>query len=212
VFIIGTILVTLWFSVAWVHKIYSDIYRLSIQQISDSLSGVISECTKISECQLLPGDILIRRFITQRTWLIDKLAHPYFTHSAFYLGNDKIVEAVGTEEHPVDDIQIASLSKSDWEDADIEVFVIIRPHYSTQQLATIESNLEAIARDPDYIFGLPKRGYKRTTCADLIFKQLSIEKIINVHSIPWIITPDYLFSVAIENQTSFEIVGYHFND
>jgi len=207
--IIGTILVTLVFGVNFAHKFYSNIYRLSAPQISDSLSIVMSGCKKISECKLLPGDILIRRYITQRTWLVDKLAHPYFTHSAFYLDDDQIVEAVGTEKNPKDEIQIAVLSKSDWLNLDVENFVIIRPKYTTTKLEIIKKNLKMIAEDHDYKFGLPKSGYKRATCADLIFRQLLGEGVINISTAPEIITPDYLFSLATKNPTEFEIVGFN---
>ncbi len=210
VFIIGSILAVLLCVSIRVHKLYFNIYRLSVYQISDSMSNVIPQCTKISDCKLLPGDILIRRYITQRTRLIDKLAHPYFTHSAFYLGNDQIIEAVGTEKNPIDDIQIAKLSTSDWMNTDIESFVIVRPSYSPRQLNSMEIDLQSIAKDPDYIFGLPKLGYKRTTCADLILKELLTENVVTAQKVPWIITPDFLFSLASENRSSFNIVGYYF--
>jgi len=152
---------------------------------------------------------LIRRYITSRTWLVDKLAHPYFTHSAFYLGSDQLVEAVGTEKYSKDDIQIDILSKSDWLNFDVNNFVVIRPKNYSQKLDKIKSNLINIAEDPEYIFGLPEQGYKRTTCADLIFEQLFHENVIRVSNVPNIITPDYLFWLAINNPADFEIVGYN---
>ncbi|MCX6717437.1 MAG: hypothetical protein NTU76_02060 [Candidatus Taylorbacteria bacterium] len=161
---IGIIIIIFIFSISFAYKFYVNTFRLSQNQISTFLSGTISPCRKIADCTLLPGDILIRRYITERTWIFDKFIHPYFTHSAFYLGNDQIVEAVGTEKNPEDEIQIATLSKSDWLDIRVNNFVIIRPKYSTAQLDTINENLKKIAEDPDYKFGLPKMGYKRATC------------------------------------------------
>ncbi len=139
---------------------------------------------------------------------MDKFAHPYFTHSAFYLGNDQIVEAVGTEKDPKNDIQIAALSKSDWFNSDVNNFVVIRPKSYSLKLETIKNNLKNIAEDPDYSFGPSKQGYKKTTCADLIFKQLVDEDIIHVSRAPKIITPDYLFWVAKNSPNDFEVVGY----
>lgn len=208
-FIIGITFIILIYGVILAHKVYSSIYRQSKIQIHNSLSGTESQCKKISDCIILPGDILIRRYITQRTWLIDKLANPYFTHSAFYLGNDRLVEAVGTEKNKTDDIQISNLPKSDWQDDDIEGFIIIRLSYTSLELDSIKRNLVDIANDPNYIFGLPKKGFKRAMCADLIFNQLVTHNIVSKDNMLDIITPDYLFSLAIKNKTYFKIIGYN---
>jgi len=205
----GIVLIFIVFGVNLIYKFYNDIFRLSYNQVQKSLSTKISPCKKIIDCKLVSGDILIRRYITERTWLVDKLAHPYFTHSAFYLGDDQIVEAIGTEKNPKDEIQIATLSKSDWLYSDVKNFVIIRPKYTTEKLETIKRNLKNIAEDPDYKFGLPQQENKRATCADLIFKQLYDANIVNVSSVPRIITPDYLFWLSIQNQRDFEIIGYN---
>lgn len=191
------------------NKIYSSIFRLSYSQINSSLVGIEAKCKKISDCELLPGDILIRRYITSRTWLFDKIAHPYFTHLAFYLGDDRLVEAVGKEKNPKDDIQIAILSKSDWLNSDINNFVIIRPKNYSNKLDTIKNNLKNIAEDPNYVFGLPEGGRKKATCADLIFNQLRIENIIVTSDAPRIITPDYFFWLTKESPKDFEIIGYN---
>lgn len=192
-----------------VHEFYSSLYRLSPEQVSISLTKNPSQCKKIIDCKLLPGDILIRRYITKRIWLVDKLANPYFTHSAFYLGDNKLVEAIGKERKSENDIQIATLSLSDWVNSDIYNFVIIRPKKYSTKLESIKNNLLNIAEDRDYTFGLPKHGQKKTTCADLIFHQLFTHDIIQAPNTPNIITPDYLFWVTGYDQINFEIVGYH---
>ena len=207
--VIGTTLFFLIYGLYLGHEFYNSIFRLSSDKISDSLNDTVPQCKKIIDCKLLPGDILIRRYITKRTWLVDKLAHPYFTHSAFYLGDDQLVEAVDTEKNSDDDIQIAILSKSDWVNLDVDNCVIIRPKNYSLKLDVIKSNLKNIAEDSDYIFGLPEQGHKKATCADLIFQQLLDEKIIHVSSIPKIITPDYLFSAAKNNPDDFEIIGFN---
>lgn len=209
IIIIGSTLFFLIYGLDKGHEFYNGIFRLSSDQISDSLNNTVSQCKKIIDCKLLPGDILIRRYITKRTWLVDKLAHPYFTHSAFYLGNDQIVEAVGTEKNPKDDIQVGIFSESDWLNFDVDNFVIIRPKNYSSKLDIIKSNLKNIAEDSDYIFGLPKQGYKRATCADLISQQLLNGKIIHVSNAPKIITPDYLFSLTKNNPDDFAIVGFN---
>jgi hypothetical protein len=207
---IGVIFIFLIFNVYSVNKIRDNIFRLSSDQVLNLLKESDTQCNKIKDCKLLPGDILIRRYITKRVWLIDKLAHPYFTHSAFYLNDNQIVEAAGVEKNRTDDIQIATFSESDWINFDVNNFVIIRPkERHSEKLGTIRSNLKNIAEDRDYRFGLPKQGHKRATCADLIFQQLSDEKIINTLDTPKIITPDYLFWVLKNNPNDFEIIGYN---
>lgn len=191
------------------YRFYSSIFKLNAEQVSGSLAGVNHQCSKITDCVLLPGDILIRRYLTKRTWLPDKIFNPYFTHSAFYVGNDQMVEAGGVENDPKDDIQISSFSRSDWLNNGIEDWVILRPNYHTvAKLDTIIRNLKYIAEDPSYEFGLQKFGYKRATCADLIFKQLVDESVLEIPNAPKIITPDYLFWAGMNNPNNFKIVGY----
>ena len=88
------------------------IFRLSPYDVSLRLPHSPSSCTHISECDLLPGDILIRRYITSRTTVFEHIIHPYFTHSAFYMGNDQIAEAVGSEENPITVFRDTTMAKS----------------------------------------------------------------------------------------------------
>ncbi len=193
--------------ISYYAHIYKNIFRLSLTQVQESLKDKIPSCNEIKKCTLLSGDILIRRHITERTLVIDKIANPYFTHSAFYLGDDQIVEAIGTEKNSEDDIQIGPFSKSDW--MDVENFIIFRPKNYLGKLEIIKNNLKEIAYDPEYIFGLPEEGPKRATCADLIYTQLSKENIISRVNDRDTITPDYLFWVAKNNPDDFEIVGFN---
>lgn len=201
-------LVSVFMGISFAYRFYNDIFRLTINKVNAVLSTHTSSCKKIIDCRLVQGDILIRRYITERTWLVNKLAHPYFTHSAFYLGNDQLVEAVGTEKNPEDEIQIATLSKSDWFNNDVENWVIVRPKKITQKFNIIKNNLISIAEDKKYVFGLPRQGYKKFTCADLIFNQLKESGLVGTFNVPKIISPDYLFWLATQNPTDFEIIGY----
>jgi hypothetical protein len=167
------------------------------------------QCEKVKDCKLQPGDILIRRYITDRTRLIDRLFHPYFTHSAFYLGDGLLVEAVGTEKNREDDIQISELSKSDWLNPDVYNFVIIRPKNYSSKLDIIKYNLLQIANDSDYFFGIPTQGEKKATCADLIYNQLSDQYIINASNTANVITPDYLFFTLTSDSNNFEVIGFN---
>lgn len=203
------VFISLIFCIYSVHKLYNSIFRLSANQVLVSLSEKTSPCQKISDCKLLPGDILIRRYVTSKTWSFNQFARPYFTHSAFYLGDNQIVEAIGTEKNHQNEIQISKLSESDWWDGGIESFVIVRPKYTSEKLNQIKINLTDIANDPNYKFGLPQTGVKQTTCADLILEQLIYEKVVTVSSTPKIITPDYLFWLTINNPNDFEIIGFN---
>jgi hypothetical protein len=185
------------------------VFRLSSTEVYYSLTKTEPQCKKISDCKLLPGDILIRRYITKRTWFFDMLFNPYFTHSAFYIGDDQIVEATGTERNSEDDIKINQLSKSFWFNNDVNNFVVIRPKNYNSKLDTIKNNLKGIANDPEYTFGLSKGNDKKTTCADLIFKQLIDGQLIQISNKPKEITPDYLFWVMKNNPNDFEIFGYN---
>ncbi len=191
-----------------IYRTFIDVFKLSPSQVSSDFSKHQSECKQIKDCKLIEGDILIRRYITHRTWLIDKLSHPFFTHSAMYLGNDKIIEATGYEENPKDEIRISNFSQSDWQDEQIESWVIIRPRNISNKIVRIKKDLENIANDPDYRFGFPKKGYKRLSCSDLILNPLINEAIINVANRPEMITPDYLFWLAINNPGDFEIIAH----
>lgn len=191
-----------------IYRTFIDVFKLSPSQVSSDFSKYQSQCKQIKDCKLEEGDILIRRYITNRTWLIDKLSHPFFTHSAMYLGNDKIIEATGYEQNPKDEIRISNFSQSDWQDEQIESWVIIRAINISNKIVIIKEDLETIANDPEYRFGFPKEGYKRLSCSDLILNPLISEGIINVINRPEMITPDYLFWLAINNPSDFEIISY----
>ncbi len=202
------VLISIFLGVNLFYKFYNDIFRLSYRQVKETLSTNMFSCNKIINCKMVAGDILIRRYITERTWLLNKIAHPYFTHSALYLGNDQIIEAVGTEKNPENEIQISILSDSDWFNSDIESWVIVRPKNITQKFNIIKGNLLNIAKDKEYVFGLPENGHKKFTCADLIFIQLKENGLVTTYNAPKIISPDYLFWASVQNPTDFEVVGY----
>ena len=183
------------------------LFRLSKTQVEEVLSGK-KLCQSITICPLQPGDILLRRYITPKTKDFDRYLHPYFTHSAFYLGEGEIVEAIGTEKRKENEILVENMSDTDWKDRAIEKLVVIRPHYTKGVLSPIKTNLVSIASDPEYRFGLPKTDNKMTTCADLIFKQLYLQRMIPTSTQPKIITPDYLFWILTNNTNDFETINY----
>ena len=205
IFITSVLILSILYSVLFFHNFYIHVFRLSQQDVEQTLSNYPDICTTISNCILMPGDILIRRYITPQTQYLDFFIHPYFTHSALYLGNSQIVEAVGIKKSHAHEIQISSLSTSDWNDKKIEKLVVLRPNYKVDQLRRIIDNLYQIAADPDYRFGLPQPLLKQTTCADLIVTQLKNEHIILESYAPQIISPDYILWLATRDMHIIDI-------
>ncbi len=193
-----------------IHQTYTNIFRLKKGDVSAVLSSTPSKCDKIKDCPLLPGDILIRRYITKNVWLANTVVRVFFTHVALYLGNNQVVEAHGRENKPEDDIRVDSLSNSIWVQDDVKNWVILRPKKNTDKIGQMVKHLSAIADDPEYIFGLPKIGHKKAMCADLILNELQTQGIIPPVSTVKIITPDYLFWNTVNTPNNFEIVGYSF--
>ena len=185
-------------------------FTLTYQEITTSLSTEVSQCSKFSACELFPGDVLIRRYVTSRTRIFDYWINPYFTHSAFYLGDDLIVEAVGREKNIEEEIKIAVLSASDWFDEEMINFVVIRPEYHGE-LPEIKTRLIQIANDPGYTFGLPGENKKQVTCADLIFSQFLDMNMLEAPESALVITPDYLYS-EVKRSDTFNLRGFYISD
>ena len=194
------------------HKIYTTTFRLSYEEIKTSLENNPTQCKKFVNCKLIPGDIIIRRYVTKVTDLFSKTLNPYFTHSAFYFGNDELFEAVGNYGPPKDQILITKLSKSDWFDENMNNFIIIRPKNYNGKLDDIISGLRGIANDSEYVFGPLQEGKKMASCSDIILKYLEDEGVLtNLYKNPDIITPDYLFWVIEKDPSNFGTVGYDIN-
>ncbi len=209
-FFILIILLSVGFLIYRNYKFYNSIFRLSFEQVSASLDDTPSLCRKFVECKLQPGDILVRRYITSVNNLFEETLDPYFTHSAYYLGDDEIFEAVGNNVPPRDQITVTKLSESDWIDDGMETFVIIRPKRYGSRLPYITDGLKKIADDPEYVFGPLNEKLKTASCSDLIFKFLQDEAIVvDVKKNPPYITPDFLFLATVRDTENFEIIGYN---
>lgn len=206
--IIGFVVIFIFSTIVVFSDFYNGFFRVSQSQALLYLKDKKSPCDKISDCDLLPGDILIRKYMTERIFFIDRFFDMFFTHSAFYLGNDELFEVFGPEKDPADDVQILLFQKTDWLNPDIENFVIIRPRHYSQKLEKINKKLRFIAEGSNYRFGLPFYGPQRITCADVIFNELQNNGVVRIEDVPKTITPDYLFWIAINNPNDFEIVGY----
>lgn len=211
IYIIGFLLLFIGLIMFMSYRFYNSVFRLSYEQVSTSLESNVAHCKTIKDCKLIPGDILIRRYVTKITSDFDESLDPYFTHSAMFLGNDELFEALGNYEIPVNQIAITKLSSSDWFYDDMHNFVVIRPKKNTEEIKEIISSLKNIANDPEYVFGPIKEGRKTVSCSDIILKLLLDKKILTKSSsLPQIITPDYLFWSVVKHG-NFEVVGYNIN-
>ncbi|MFZ2523609.1 MAG: hypothetical protein WAW92_04460 [Minisyncoccia bacterium] len=190
-------------------KIYKSFFRISYEDVISNLNETEIKCRKISECKLKPGDILLRRYLTPQTVDFDRLFDPYFTHSAFYLGDDLIFEASGYIPNKDDQVELSTLSESDWFNDDLHDFVIIRPKNYKDSLLEISNELKRIANDQTYLFGPYNEKDKTVSCSDIILKLLLDKGIIdNPTPFTKIITPDYLFWSIMGDRSNFDFVGY----
>lgn len=188
---------------------YSSVFVLSYDQVEKYMDTKPNQCKKLVDCKLLPGDIIIRRYVTKVSELFDETLNPYFTHSAVYLGNGELFEAVGNYTTPENQIVISKLSESAWYNQDMKNFVVIRPKNYYGKLDYTISGLTNIANDPEYVFGPLNETKKTASCSDIILKYLVDDKIVrNSYINPPIITPDYLFWKIENDSKNFEIIGY----
>ncbi len=198
---------------AYGYNFYRSVFRLSATEISNIISEQKPSCVNLKDCKLEPGDILIRRYVTSTSEIFNSYFKPYFTHSAVYLGNDELFEALGDDQTPEDQIKISRLSKGDWTRGNLIGFVIIRPKYSQNTLAEFENSLRKIANDPEYTFGPWNPSTKKASCSDSIYNELInnsiIERDINP---PKYITPDFLFWFTLNHKNEFEIIGYNIRE
>ena len=189
---------------------YKSIFRLSYEEIHTSLEKTPTQCKKFKDCKLLPGDIFVRRYVTNFTDVVDVMFNPYFLHSAIYLGNDEMFEVWGSREPLENQIVISKLSKSDWLNNDMTNFVIFRPKNYYGKLDKIISEFKNIANDPDYVYGTYNEKNKKASCADVILKKLEGDGILTKsQNEPRIITPDYLFWAIKNDGSNFDVIGYN---
>lgn len=197
-----------YYSAAALNSLFRNASPLNSAQVVATLQNISQNCTSLENCDLQPGDMLLRRYITSQTALYNVLIHPYFTHSAMYIGNDRIVEAVGIErKQGTNEVQISKLSKSDWMHSGIQSFVVIRPKYPPGALSEIRDSIAHIAEDDNVRFGFSPVHNKSTTCSALIYSELRLGHVIDATSTPPLITPDQLYWLAYSNPDTFTTVA-----
>lgn len=208
-FIAAIILLFAGFVAYRAYRFYSSVFRITYEQAISALPETPSGCVKLMDCKLQPGDILIRRYVTPVTEAFYETLNPYFTHTAFYMGNGEIFEAVGNYTAPQDQIVVEKLSETDWARDDVADFVIVRPKNYGSHLDSIISDLRDIADDPRYVFGPLTDGKTMVSCSDIILKYFTDYGMIAPDpKKPFYITPDYLYYVTTKDPADFAIPGY----
>lgn len=190
--------------ILYIYENRNNFYTLEKKDVPER--KILQKCNRLENCKLETGDILIRRYITPRIWLLAKLTNPHFTHSAIYIGDNKIIEAGGKEKDRSDDIRIIDINKSDWIRDDIDEIVVFRPTFDSQSKTAIIDSLKAIADDPKYYFGLHKFDPKRSTCAELIYDQLKSQNLVENAEYDDALTPDFLFSTLLKSKDKFLLI------
>jgi hypothetical protein len=135
----------------------------------------------------------------------------YFTHTAYIGPNQTIYEAVGNLKHSADEILISEITKSDWIDhnPDPESIFVLRPRLTVDQIKQISTELQRIAKDDSYRFGVrsERDGVHEQEqillCTNYISDTLT--KLGIIKQVPSITTPDYIFKLLLENE-GFEMV------
>lgn len=176
----------------------SKIFRLTRAEVHDRLRSA-KHGSKTKTIALRTGDILFRRRAKPDAILMYKVAGLFFTHSAMYCGDGKIVEAAGWRAVRSKEIRVLTAAIKEWADG-AETTLILR---NTQKSHTkMCKNLLHIAADNNHKYGFnpAKRMY---SCVSLIYSQL------NPHMRPIFrnnfMTPDYLFEYLLKN--GYKIVG-----
>lgn len=174
------------------------IFRLTQAEVHDRLhSAKLRGNTK--SITLRAGDILFRRRAKPDAILMYKAAGLFFTHSAIYCGDGRIVEAAGWRPVRSKEIRVLTASIKDWADG-AEVTLVLRN--SSKSHLEMCSNLLRIAADGNHKYGFnpAKRSY---SCVSLIYSQLHP----NMRSIfrNNFMTPDYLLEYLLKN--GYKIVG-----
>ena len=209
----SVIYTVLFLTLCWI-IFYISIYRLTENEVKQHVKidkAQTINCTSIIDCDLKPGDILIRRYVTRELFRINFLMRPYFTHSAIYVGDGKIVEAIGSQKNPRDDVTINVLKESDWLDIGVERVVIFRPNIKSGDVRHVVENSKFIAESLEIRFGLNKSDKNQTQCSLLIYNQFFIHDFFSVKTKkPKLITPDFLFSQVISEVRAgnFLLVGH----
>ncbi len=185
---------------------------LSAEQVSQRVSSIPSECSDLRRCRLERGDILMRRHITKKTLLFERITQSYFTHAAVYLGAGMIVQAKGSESNASDEIMVESLESSDWMTDSLEGWVVIRPHdYVQEDLDRAVDRMRQMADDDRYTFGIRLSDDDQlhaTSCADLIFRQYRLAGLVSDNDMPFNVSPDYLFQYIVTHPDEFGIIAH----
>ena len=193
---IGIVIVTIFFLLFWIYQKYN---RNGPNVLLTTNSKT---CANILDCNLLPGDILIKRQLTERTTVVANIFDMYFTHTALYIGENQIIEARGTDKNKQSEIVQNHLSFTDWVDPEIETLFVLRPtNASAEEITAAIKHAGLIAGSEEYIFGygFNMSSSKRQYCSGLIWNIYQQAGYLTQFHKP-VIFPDDLFSMATKGE------------
>lgn len=134
-----------------------------------------SPTINLDTCNLQPGDILLEKGDTIEDDLIS--IGSYFNHTALYLGNQEVAEAIGVTQNRVNDVLVRPIKQSAWWREGIQDWVVMRPNVSAEVISSAIRYARKKAADPKVVYNLsilppgPSREDERLFyCSKLVWK------------------------------------------
>lgn len=160
----------------------------------------------LDTCALEPGDILLQRWNSLFNNVFMTLGGTYFTHAAMYVGEGRVVEALGPHVDPDD--QVIEHSVASWTNPAIYDWVVIRPSAGDEVREAAVTYMRAMAADPAVTYSLLAEKESDTTvyCSQLVWRayqrsgvNLEVDRggsLTDIASLNRLVTPDDLFYSA----------------
>jgi cell wall-associated NlpC family hydrolase len=160
----------------------------------------------LDTCALQPGDILLQRWNSIENTILMTIGGTYFTHAAMYVGDGRVVEAVGPFARPED--QVIERSVNWWTNPAIYDWVVIRPNATEQARLSAVSYMRAMAADPQVTYSIlaAKESDREVYCSQLVWRayqrtglDLEVDRggtIANIATLNRLVSPDDLFYSA----------------
>jgi len=157
----------------------------------------------LDTCALQAGDILLQRWNSLANTIFMTIGGTYFTHAAMYIGDGRVVEAVGPFGRAED--QVIEHSVASWTNPGIYDWVVIRPNATPEVRQSAVSYMRTMAADPQVTYSIlaSKDSLKEVYCSLLVWQayqrtgiDLEVDRggtIANIATLNRLVTPDDLF-------------------
>ena len=184
-------------------------YNLYLECLTTSCGATPPPCgvapNGLDTCALEPGDILLQKWNSFANVVFMGIGGTYFTHAAIYVGNGRIVEAIGYNAPPEAQVIEQSLEAGGWTNAAIYDWAVIRPNTSPAVKQSAIAYAQAKAADPNVIYDIlaDKNSEQSVYCSQLVWKaykqagiDLEVDRggtLTDIISLNRLVTPDDLF-------------------